>query len=106
VTAPRREEGRAGPRERDPLHEGVTRFGERRARWRREEGRALGVALSVVGLGWLVVVPALLGIFAGRWLDLRFGTGVTFRAGLGLAGLVLGCVAAWRRISRRREARK
>jgi ATP synthase protein I len=92
---------RSLPDERDPLHESVNRFGERRRRFRREQGRSLGLALSMVGLGWLVVIPALLGLFVGRWLDTRFGTGLTLRAGLGLLGLAFGCAAAWKRVARR-----
>jgi ATP synthase protein I len=63
----------------------------------------MDLAVSIVGLGWLVVIPALLGLFAGRWLDARFGTGLTLRAALGLLGLVLGCLAAWRRVAHVRD---
>ncbi|WP_437617231.1 AtpZ/AtpI family protein [Sorangium sp. So ce834] len=82
------------------MHEGVVRFGERRRRWVSERGRPLGLALSLVGLGWLVVLPALLGLFVGSWLDARFRTGLVLRAGLGLLGLSLGCSSAWRYVAR------
>ncbi len=49
-------------------------------------------------LGWTVVVPALLGVFVGRWLDRRFGTGVFWSLGLLVAGLAFGCSLAWKRI--------
>jgi ATP synthase protein I len=51
-------------------------------------------------LGWVIVTPTLLGILAGRWLDQRLGTGITFAGGLLVAGLALGCWLAWVRIHR------
>ncbi len=45
-------------------------------RWQREGERSIGQNLAMIGaLGWTIVTPTLLGIFAGRWLDRRFGIG-------------------------------
>lgn len=72
---------------------------DRRRRWRRERERSIGENLAIAGtVGWLIVVPALLGAIAGRWLDRRFNTGVTFSAGLLILGVVIGCVLAWRAV--------
>ncbi|KYF74494.1 hypothetical protein BE11_31460 [Sorangium cellulosum] len=100
MTSPGSEGPGRAPRERDALHEGVVRFGERRRRWAWEQRRSLGLALSLVGLGWLVVLPALLGLVVGGWLDARLRTGLVLRAGLGLLGLSLGCASAWRYVAR------
>ncbi|WP_437842350.1 AtpZ/AtpI family protein [Sorangium sp. So ce1153] len=100
MTSPGSEGPGHPPGERDALHEGVVRFGARRRRWAWERGRSLGLALSLVGLGWLVVLPALLGLLVGSWLDARFRTGLVLRAGLGLLGLSLGCASAWRYVAR------
>ena len=52
---------------------------EREERWRKEGERPLWQNLSMFGsLGWLIVIPALLGVVLGRWLDTRFDTGITF----------------------------
>jgi ATP synthase protein I len=83
------------------MRESVTRFDERRRRWRAEGGRTLGLIAAVVGVGWSVVIPAVAGFAAGHWLDARAGTGVLMSAGLGFLGLVVGCATAWRRISER-----
>ena len=83
----------------DPMRESVARFGERRRRWESEGGRTLGTIATVAGVGWLVVIPAVVGFAFGHWLDARAGTGIALSAGLGLLGLALGCAAAWRRIS-------
>jgi ATP synthase protein I len=65
--------------------------------WRREGEPSFGRQLAQVGvLGWMIVVPTLLGTFLGRWIDRSLGTGIFWTAPLMLAGLALGCRAAWR----------
>jgi ATP synthase protein I len=87
------------PADRDPLAEGVRRRRERHGRGKQEGERPLAKTLGMVGtLGWLVVIPTLVGAFVGRWLDRRLGTGVTLAAALLLLGLVIGCRLAWKRM--------
>lgn len=87
---------------RRPLDEEVRRHRERRARAQRESGRSIGQDLALAGvIGWTVVIPALLGVYAGRALDRRFGSGVFWTLGLLVAGIVLGCALAWRKVSKR-----
>jgi ATP synthase protein I len=53
--------------------------------------------LTQIGvLGWIVVVPLLVGLFLGRWADQSFGTGIFWTAPGLLLGLGLGCWSAWR----------
>lgn len=74
--------------------------GERQARFQREGERPIGRNLALMGsLGWLIVIPALLGIAAGVWLDRTFATGVFWTGALLVAGLGIGCWMAWQRIS-------
>jgi ATP synthase protein I len=47
-------------------------------------------------LGWIIVTPALLGIFGGRWLDHRFTTGIFWTAALLMVGVAIGFWSAWR----------
>jgi ATP synthase protein I len=83
------------------LDEEVRRHRERRARAQRESGRSIGQDLALIGvMGWTLVIPALLGIYAGRMLDRRFGTGLFWTLGLLVAGIVLGCALAWQRLNR------
>jgi ATP synthase protein I len=49
-------------------------------------------------LGWLVVIPTLVGILVGRWLDRLWETGIMWTAALLFVGLVAGCTLAWKRI--------
>ncbi len=97
--------GRAGrfrmsaldPKEPDGLARGVHEHVERRRKWLDEGEPPVARRLAQIGvLGWIVVVPMLLGAFAGRWLDQRFSTGIFWTAPLLLLGLALGCWSAWR----------
>jgi ATP synthase protein I len=83
------------------LDEEVRRHRERRARAQRDSRRSIGEDLALAGvIGWTLVIPALLGIYAGRALDRRFGSGVFWTLGLLVAGIVVGCVLAWQRLNR------
>lgn len=81
----------------DPLvHEARLRR-DRRARWLREGDVSVGRRLAQIGvLGWIVVAPTLAGMFFGRWLDERLGSGIFWTAPLMLLGLGLGGWTAWK----------
>jgi ATP synthase protein I len=71
----------------------------RRAYWLAHGERSLARNLAMIGaLGWLVVTPTLAGVFLGRWLDHRLGSGIFWTGGLLTAGVALGCALAWRRV--------
>jgi ATP synthase protein I len=82
------------------LQEAVRLREKRREAWEKQGERPLWKNLSMVGaLGWLIVVPTLIGVFAGRWLDGSLGTGVTFSGALTFAGAALGFYLAWKRMN-------
>jgi ATP synthase protein I len=82
------------------LEQAVERRRAREAKWRREGERPLARNLALAGtLGWLVVIPALLGVFLGRALDRWAGTGVTFTSALICVGVAIGCTLAWKHVS-------
>ena len=74
----------------------------RRVVARTEEGRevpepSLGARFGQIGiLGWTIVVPTLVGLFVGRWLDRTFETGVFFSAPLLMVGAAFGFWSTWR----------
>lgn len=83
------------------LDEAVKKRRERRERGKREGERSLAENLAMIGvIGWTVVLPTLLGVFAGRWLDRRFDSGIFWTLGLLVLGLAIGCALAWKRINR------
>jgi ATP synthase protein I len=85
------------PDERDPLVEAARQRGERHTRWLREGDPSVARRLTQIGvLGWIIVVPMLIGVFVGRWLDRTFNSGLFCTAPLLMLGLALGCWSAWK----------
>ena len=74
---------------------------DRRVRWRTEgEQSVMRFAGQIGVLGWIIVAPTLLGLFAGRWLDRSFGTGIFWSAALLVLGVTVGFWSAWRWMQR------
>lgn len=71
--------------------------GSRAAQAAREGEPTVLRRLAQIGvLGWMIVLPILLGLALGRWLDARLASGVFWTAPLLLLGAVLGFWSAWR----------
>ncbi|ANP35370.1 MULTISPECIES: AtpZ/AtpI family protein [Rhodobacterales] len=86
--------------ERDEMLKVIRTTQDRRQKWQEEGERPLWKNLSMIGaLGWLIVAPTLLGVFLGRWLDSKLGTGVTFSGALTFAGACFGFFLAWHRMN-------
>jgi ATP synthase protein I len=81
----------------DPLFKEV-RLRVQRDRDRLKNGDpSVARRLSQIGvLGWIVVTPMLIGVFAGRWVDDKLGTGLFWTAPLLMLGAALGCWSAWK----------
>jgi ATP synthase protein I len=85
------------PRSPDSLADAVRRQNERRKRWLNEGEPSVARFVGQIGvLGWVIVTPTLIGLFIGRWLDHKFGTGIFWSAPLLLLGVVVGFWSAWR----------
>lgn len=76
---------------------------------RDSHGRAdpepsLGSRLGQIGiLGWAIVLPTLLGLAIGHWLDRTFGTRVFFSAPLLMIGAAVGFWSAWKWMHRQQR---
>jgi ATP synthase protein I len=70
---------------------------EQRKLLSREKGKqSPWFGLGMFGLvGWSIVLPMLLGVFAGSWIDDRWPTQVSWTLTLMFLGLALGCANAW-----------
>ena len=67
----------------------------------RKESKSVWFGLGMFGLiGWSVVIPTLLGLAFGIWLDNRFDHEISWTLTLFFAGLVLGCLNAWQWMNR------
>lgn len=77
----------------------------RKLRAQRHTTRGIWFGLGMMGLiGWSVAIPTLLGAGLGLWLDSRYPGGRSWTLPLLVAGLVLGCVNAWRWVAKEDKA--
>jgi ATP synthase protein I len=82
----------------------VTELRRQTERARKNRRRGFWQGLGLVGaVGWMVSLPAVLGALFGRWLDVRFASGIFWTLSLLVLGLVLGCTSAWRHAKRELE---
>ena len=78
---------------------------KRKLRARRDDEQGVWSGLGMMGLiGWSVVVPTLLGAAIGLWLDARHPGVHPWSLALLMAGLVLGCLNAWRWVAQQDRA--
>ncbi|WP_323499213.1 AtpZ/AtpI family protein [Variovorax sp. LG9.2] len=78
---------------------------KRKLRARRDDAQGVWSGLGMMGLiGWSVVVPTLLGAAIGLWLDARHPGAHPWSLALLMAGLVLGCLNAWRWVAQQDRA--
>lgn len=72
----------------------------RRISARSEDNHTLVTGLSIFGIvGWSVVVPTLVGIALGIWIDGRWPGRFSWTLMLLFGGLICGCLNAWYWIS-------
>ena len=85
------------PGEQDPLVKSVRLRDQRHRHWLRGGDPSVARRLAQIGiLGWIIIVPILIGIFIGRWLDRTFHSGLECTGSLLMLGLALGCWSAWK----------
>ncbi|MEI2781044.1 MAG: AtpZ/AtpI family protein [Candidatus Competibacter sp.] len=79
----------------------VARKADRKLRARAAGPPGLWFGLGLVGMiGWSVALPAVLGALLGIWLDHAHPGRFSWTLSLLLAGLALGCIAAWQWVDR------
>jgi ATP synthase protein I len=85
------------PPDEDKLAEAARRSAQRAKASVEHPEPSLGARLGQIGvLGWTIVVPTLLAVALGRWLDHMFTTGIFFSAPLIIIGVSLGFWSAWK----------
>jgi ATP synthase protein I len=79
------------------MTEAARQAAERAAAGAETPEPSLGARLGQIGiLGWTIVVPTLLALLLGRWLDRVFQSGVFFSAPLIMIGAGFGFWSAWK----------
>ena len=65
-------------------------------RAQRGKARSIWLGLGMLGvIGWSVVVPALVGVGIGIWIDTHFVSRYSWTLMLLLIGVIVGCLNAW-----------
>lgn len=86
----------------DAMESAARRASDRASEGARNPEPSLAARLGQIGiLGWTIVTPMLVGLFAGRWLDRWLHTGIFFSAPLLLLGTVAGGWTAWKWMRRK-----
>jgi len=81
---------------RDPFRDQVRAKEVRKLEARREGDHNIWFWLGMFGLvGWSVVIPTVIGVALGRWLDATWPSRVSWTLMLLFVGMVLGCLNAW-----------
>lgn len=95
-----------GPSSEEKLLERIGTSEARMIRGSRRDSREFWRAVALIGVvGWTVVVPMLIGIASGTWIDHRWPSRFSWTLMLLVAGLGIGCAMAWTRIKREQENR-
>ncbi len=82
---------------RDRIAEAARQAAARDRAGQADREPSLGARLGQIGvLGWMMVLPILLGLLLGRWLDRLAGSGVLFSAAFLLLGAVIGFWSGWK----------
>lgn len=80
----------------EPLPKIVADKSARRLKAKNEEKKSIYFGLGMIGtVGWMIAVPTVLGVIAGRFLDRIYANGVSWTLTFIFAGLCLGCFMAW-----------
>jgi ATP synthase protein I len=82
------------------------RFAQDADRYARRDERpeTFWRSLAVIGsVGWPIVLAAAGGAIAGRWLDVRWNTGIRMTLVLLVAGVSLGAWIAWRAVRQQED---
>jgi ATP synthase protein I len=89
----------------DRLSRRIASQERRKLRARRHRAHGTWFGLGMYGLvGWSVVIPTLLGVAAGLWIDRNWPGRFSWTLMLLVAGLLLGCWNAWYWISLEQRA--
>ncbi|MFT7527472.1 MAG: ATP synthase protein I, partial [Arenicella sp.] len=80
----------------DEFSKKIQRRTKRKLKSQQRKNDSAWFGLGMFGLvGWSIVVPALLSIGIGLWMDQRWPVGNSWVLTLFIVGIVLGCSNAW-----------
>jgi ATP synthase protein I len=82
--------------ESNPFSKQIAAQAARKLKAKRTATRSIWFGLGMSGLiGWSVMVPTLIGIAIGIWVDKHYPSRYSWTLMLMLIGLIVGCANAW-----------
>lgn len=103
MSRPQKDRREPDTRERMVVHIEGKQARKMHARRIKDQGTWFGLGMMGT-IGWTVVVPTLLGLALGIWIDARWPSSISWTLVLLIGGLLLGCVNAWLWIAREQRA--
>ncbi len=90
----------------DNFSQDIGKKAERKIKAQKEKNKAIWYGLGMSGLvGWSVMLPTMLGLSLGIWIDQRFPSAYSWTL-MGLfIGIFLGCLNAWYWIEKEQNRR-
>jgi ATP synthase protein I len=93
-----------GPQGDDPFAGQVGKKESRHLRARQRGDRGVWFGLGMFGLvGWSVIIPTLISLALGLWIDATWPTRYSWTLMLLVVGVALGCYNAWHWLVRERQ---
>jgi ATP synthase protein I len=90
------------PAKQEEFHSTVKKKAERKLKAKLEGKNVLWYGLGMSGIvGLLVIIPTLMGLYIGIFLDKKIPTSYSFTLMGLLLGIILGCFNAWLWITRK-----
>jgi len=78
------------------FHGRVSRREDLKIRGSEQSKEAFWFGLGTIGVvGWSVVIPTLLGVAAGLWIDRNWPSRFSWTLMLLIGGVMVGCINAW-----------
>ncbi len=77
---------------------------KRKIKARERKNRTIWMGLGLFGvIGWSVMIPTIIGIIVGLWMDQKWPGQISWTLMLLFAGIILGCLNAWYWVQKERK---
>ncbi len=77
---------------------------KRKIKARERKNRTIWMGLGLFGvIGWSVMIPTIIGIIVGLWMDQKWPGQISWTLMLLFTGIILGCLNAWYWVQKERK---
>ena len=77
---------------------------KRKLKARKNKDRAIWMGFGLFGvIGWSVMIPTIIGVAIGIWIDSRWPSRISWTLTLLFIGIIIGCLNAWYWVQKERQ---